>query len=372
MCPSLMKRDYYEALGVAKGADLDEIKKAYRALARQYHPDIAENKAEAERHFKEINEAFAVLSNEEKRAQYDRYGHEGLNMGGADFGFNIGGFDFLDDLLGSFFGGRGGGQERSNRGRDVRYDIELTLEEAFTGKNEEISVRTLVSCDICGGKGAKHGGAQRCETCQGAGQVREVSQSFFGRMVRAVVCPRCGGAGETLTDPCKNCQGAGRIESRKKISVNVPPGIDDDNRIRLNGQGEAGVRGGPPGDLYVFVHLKPHPYFKREDCHVLYTLKISIPEAALGNTVEVPTLGGKEKLHIPPGTAADSTLRMKGRGMPDVRGTGRGDQFVAIDIEIPKKLNDKQKELLTEFARLSGVHLTADKSFMGKVRDALS
>lgn len=354
----MTRRDYYEVLGVPRNADLESIKKAYRALARQYHPDIAENKSEAERHFKEINEAFAVLSNDEKRAQYDRYGHEGLNLGGADFNFNIGGFDFLDDLLGSFFGGGGRRAERSNRGRDIRHDLELTLEEAYHGKNEEISVRTLIACESCAGKGTKQGAVERCTTCRGAGAVREMSQSFFGRIVRDVLCPQCEGAGEILKDPCKNCRGAGRIESRKKLTVTVPAGIDDDNRIRLSGQGEAGIRGGPAGDLYVFIHVKPHPHFKRENLHILYPLKISIAEAVLGNEVQVPTLGGNEKLHIPAGTTAGATLKMKGKGMPDLHGAHHGDQFVVIDIEIPKKLTDKQKELLAEFARLSGIKLT--------------
>lgn len=370
------KRDYYEILGVPRNAGPDEIKQAYRNLARQYHPDVAENKADAEAHFKEINEAFSILSNPEKRASYDRFGHAafdssgGFGGQGVDFNFSTG-FDAFDDLIGAFFGERRSPGE-PNRGQDLRLDVEISLEEAFTGTARDVTVQAAQSCVECGGKGAKAGGVETCGACHGAGRVKEVQQSFFGRVVRTTPCVRCRGTGQLVKDPCKNCGGSGVTESKRKLSVDIPAGVDDGVRIRLKGEGDAGLRGAPPGDLYIFIHVKPHAFFKRDGLNVIYILTLTFPEAALGNDLEVPTLAGKEKLSVPAGTQHGATFRLRGKGMPGFNGMMRGDQFVVIELEVPKKLNEKQKQLLQELAQQWGVKLKHDKGFMGRMKDALS
>jgi molecular chaperone DnaJ len=367
-------RDYYEILGVSRNASPEEIKQAYRNLARQYHPDVAENKEEAERRFKEINEAFSVLSNPEKRAQYDRFGHAAFSgtSFGQDFGFDFSvGFDVFDDLIGAFFGETRRNARRESRGSDVRVDVEITLEEAYTGVSRQVEVQIPKTCEDCGGRGASASGVEVCFACRGRGQIKEVHQSFFGRVVRTSTCRHCHGTGQVLKEPCKTCKGSGRVSTTRKLSVEIPAGIEDGSRIRLRGEGEAGLRGAPAGDLYVFVHVKPHPYFKREGEHIYYTLPITFPEAVLGNEVEVPTLDGKEKLQIPPGTSQGEVLRLKGKGMPALNGVRRGDQYVIIELQIPKKVDEKQKQLLLELAKLLGVKMQSEKGFMGRLKDAL-
>lgn len=365
------KRDYYEVLGISKNAGSEEIKQAYRKLARQYHPDVAENKSEAEKHFKEINEAFSVLSNPEKRDQYDRFGHSAVSDVSAGFNFS-GGFEIFEDLLGSFFGEPSRRQNSSSRGSDLRYDLELSLEEAFTGISPKIGIKSGVACAQCQGRGAKEGDLQQCQTCHGTGQLRQIQQSIFGRVVRTTACHQCQGEGQILKNPCKNCHGNGIVQGDRKLTVQIPAGVDDENRIRLTGEGEAGFRGGPPGDLYLFIHVKPHSKFKREDLNIFYEAAVSFPEAALGNEIEIPTLGGKETVQIAPGTQNGAAIRLKGKGMPSVNGFARGDQFVIIKVDVPKKLTEKQKQLLGEWAQISGIKLNLEKGFLGRVKDALS
>ncbi len=369
-----MKRDYYEILGVSQKATQEEIKQAYRNLARQYHPDVAENKQEAEVKFKEINEAFSILSNPEKREKYDQFGHAAFEGAGTGNGFNFNfssGFDAFDDLIGAFFGEG----HPSNRGRapakgeDIRYDLEITLEEAYTGIEKEILINTAVSCQECEGIGAKKGSYETCSTCRGQGQVKEVQNSFFGRIVRTMVCPKCRGSGQILKDPCRSCAGTGLVEGKRKIKVHIPAGVDDGTRMRLKGEGAAGFRGSQPGDLYIFIEIKPHPQFKREGLNIICYLAITFPEAVLGAELEVPTLSGKERLEIPPGTQNGAVFRLRGKGMPGLNGMSRGDQMVVIEVEVPKKINEKQKELLQEFAKISGVRLNSNKGFVGRLKD---
>ncbi len=370
-----MKRDYYEVLGVSPRATLEEIKQAYRGLARQYHPDVSENKQEAEVKFKEINEAFSILSNSEKRAKYDQFGHAAFEGGSGGNGINFDfstGFDMFDDLIGAFFGEgtpRSGRSRTPLRGEDIRYDLEITLEEAYAGVEKEISVKIPVPCQDCSGTGANKGGYETCSTCRGQGQIKEVHNSFFGRMVRTAVCSKCHGMGEILKDPCHSCAGTGVIEGKRKIKARIPAGVDEGTRIRIKGEGAAGFRGSPPGDLYLFIFVKSHPQFKREGLNIICYLSISFPAAVLGAELEVPTLDGKEKLEIPPGTQNGAVFRLRGKGMSGLNGMSRGDQMVLIEVEVPRKINDRQKELLQEFAKISGVNLNSSKGFMGKLKD---
>jgi molecular chaperone DnaJ len=367
-------KDYYATLGVARNASAEDIKRAYRTLARKHHPDVAEDKARAELQFKEINEAYEVLSDPQKRAQYDRYGTVPTN-GGADFG-GFGGFgpSGFGDIFDMFFGEmRTGAQPRRSgpqRGSDLRYDLEITLEEAFSGSTREVQFTHLGQCETCKGSGAEPGSLiAACDRCGGSGIMRTVRQTPLGQFVTQTTCTQCNGEGTVTTRPCTTCGGRGRLEVDRKLSVKVPAGVDDGSRIRIAGNGEAGIRGGAAGDLYVYLSISPHPLFKRDGLETYVEVPISFPHAALGATVEVPSLEGPLPLTIPPGTQSGTTLRLRGRGMPSVRGSQRGDHHVMLHVLIPTKLSRRQRELLEEYVHAGGDAIEA-KSFFERVKEA--
>jgi len=345
----MAKRDYYEVLGVDRNVSESDLKKSYRRLAMKHHPDRNPDDAEAEAKFKEASEAYEVLSDAEKRQVYDQHGHAAFEQGGMGGG-GFGGGDFGDifsDVFGDIFGGgRGGGRSQVQRGSDLRYTLELTLEQAVQGDTLEIKVPVLASCDDCGGSGAQKGSTPKtCDDCGGAGQVR-VSQGFFSLQQ---TCPRCRGAGQIITNPCKGCRGHGRVERQKTLSVKVPGGVDTGDRIRLAGEGEAGPNNGPAGDLYVQVAVKDHPLFERDGKHLYCEVPIAFAAAVLGGEIEVPTLDGRVKLKIPSETQTGKLFRVRGKGVAPVRGGATGDLLCRVEVETPVKLNDKQKKLLNEF-----------------------
>ena len=349
----MSKRDYYDVLGVAKNASEAEIKKAYRRLAMKHHPDrnTGDKSAEAESSFKEAKEAYEVLSDAQKRAAYDQFGHAGVDpsMGAGGFGGGRGGASFSDifgDVFGDIFGGRGGGRSHVHRGADLRYNLQLTLEEAVAGTSAKIRVPTLVRCNVCNGSGAKKGTSPKtCSTCAGHGQVR-MQQGFFSVQQ---TCPACRGRGTVIESPCNACQGAGRVQQHKTLSVKVPAGVDTGDRIRLAGEGEAGESGGPPGDLYVQVAVKEHAIFTRDDNNLFCEVPISFVKAALGGELEVPTLEGKVMLKIPLGTQGGKLFRIRGKGVKPVRGGPVGDLICKVMVETPVNLTEHQKALLREF-----------------------
>ena len=370
----MAKRDYYEVLGVNRDADEAEIKKAYRRLAMKNHPDRNPDDPAAEERFKEATEAYDVLANAEKRQAYDQFGHAGVDpsMGGMGDGFAGGSFsDIFSDVFGDIFGGGArGGRSSVQRGADLRYGLELTLEQAVSGDNVEINVPVLSACDDCGGSGAKPGtSASTCPDCGGAGQIR-VAQGFFSLQQ---TCPRCRGNGQVISDPCTGCGGSGRKEKRKKLSVRIPPGVDTGDRIRLSGEGEAGFNGGPPGDLYVQVEVRPHKIFKREGRNLFCEMPVSFVDAALGGELEVPTLDGRVKLKIPPETQSGKVFRLRGKGVTPVRGGGIGDLLCKVNVETPVNLNDQQKKLLQEFKASLGAgggkHSPKETSWFQGVKD---
>lgn len=343
----MSKRDFYEVLGVAKSANADEIKKAYRKLAMKIHPDRNPDDKAAEEKFKEANEAYEVLSDEDKRAAYDRHGHAGVdpNMGGGGFGGGGNFSDVFGDVFGDIFGGGRGGQQRSNRGADLRYNLELTLEEAVRGTNTQIRVPTLEACGTCDGTGAKKGtSVDTCRTCNGVGQVR-MQQGFFAVQQ---TCPSCRGRGKIIKEPCPSCRGQGRVEKTKTLDVKIPAGVDNGDRIRLTGEGQAGANGGPAGDLYVQVVVKPHKIFERDGADLYCEVPISFTDAALGGDLEVPTLDGRVKLKINEGTQTGNVYRLRGKGVSPVRGGGPGDLMCKVAVETPVNLSKRQKELLRE------------------------
>jgi len=356
------KRDYYEVLGIAKTTSKDEIKDAYRKLALQYHPD--RNKSpEAEERFKEISEAYAVLSDDEKRRQYDMLGHAGFDQRyttedifrGADFDsvFRDLGFGFgIGDLFGTFFGGRDFREERAPRGQDLAYDLEITLEEAAKGVEKEIRVPRTEKCSVCKGTGASVGTSPRtCPKCEGTGRTQNVQRNGFSMFVRVTPCSMCRGRGEIIDSPCKNCRGTGLEKRERSITVNVPAGIDEGYELRLRGEGEALSSDGPSGDLYVLIHIFPHDQFKRSGDDLLYSLMIGFPQAALGAETSIPTLDGNTNIKIRPGTQPGEILKLKGKGMPRLRGYGRGDLLVRVAIVVPEKLSQQQKVLLEQLAK---------------------
>jgi molecular chaperone DnaJ len=359
------KRDFYEVLGVPRDATKDQIKDAYRKLAMQYHPD--RNKApEAEEKFKEISEAYAVLSDDQKRQQYNTLGHSGFDQRyteedifrGADFSDIFGGGGF-NDIFRMFFGGggfsSGGYGERVSRGQDLLYELNITLEEAARGTQKEIDVPRTEKCDICGGSGAAPGSQPKtCQRCGGAGRVQTARQSAFGTFVQVTPCPVCRGKGKLIETPCRNCRGSGLIKKRRKITVNVPIGIDEGYQLRLRGEGDMPGDGGEPGDLYVLVHIIPHQLFMRDGDDLHYILMISYPQAVLGGELQVPTLDEPAALKIHPGTQAGEVIRLKGKGMPRFRGYGRGDLLVRIGITVPEKVTPQQRELLEQLSRELG------------------
>jgi len=370
----MAKRDFYEVLGVPKGADDAALKSAFRKLAMQYHPDKNPGDTEAERKFKEINEAYQVLSDPQKRGAYDRFGHAAFEGGGGPGGFgqDFSGSmsDIFEDIFGDVFGGgrRGGGGRGRERGADLRYNLDITLEEAFRGKNATIKVPTAIQCDACNGTGAKPGSKPKtCGTCGGAGRVR-ASQGFFA-IERT--CPTCGGRGEVIDDPCKSCAGAGRVTRERTLSVNVPPGVEDGTRIRLAGEGEAGMRGAPSGDLYIFLGVQPHGFYSRDGADLFCRVPISMVSAALGTEIRVPTLDGKEALvKVPEGTQSGKQFRLRGRGMPVLRSRDFGDLYVQAVVETPQNLTKRQRELLAEFEKDSSTATSPESAgFFAKVKD---
>lgn len=360
----MAKRDYYEILGVQKGASAEEMKRAYRKKAMEYHPDKNPGNAEAEHKFKELNEAYEVLKDDQKRSAYDRFGHAafeggmggrggpGAGMGG---GFDPGAFsDIFEEMFGDFMGGMGGrggggrgGSAGAQRGSDLRYTLEVTMEQAFKGTKANLTLPVLAECEICHGSGAEAGTkVETCPTCSGRGAVR--TQSGFFTVERP--CPTCSGQGKITKNPCKSCGGQGRKRKERKLEVNIPAGVDDGTRIRLSGEGEAGLRGGPAGDLYVDISVKPHRLFRREDAHLFCRVPVSMVTAALGGSVEVPTIdGGRVKMNVPSGTQSGTQMRLGGKGMSILRSSNRGDMYVEIAVETPVNLSKRQKELLQEF-----------------------
>jgi molecular chaperone DnaJ len=373
------KRDYYEVLGVPKGSGGDDIKKAYRKLARQYHPDV--NKShDAEAKFKELNEAYEVLSDDNKRAAYDRFGHaavDGSGMGGTGgFSADFTGFGGLGDIFEEFFGF--GGQRASatrrtpRRGADLRYDMAITFEEAAFGVEREVEVARYETCPRCSGKGAEPGTTpNRCNTCNGTGEVRRVQQSILGSFVNVTTCPTCRGEGETISMPCSQCRGNKKIRVTRRLNVKVPPGVDTGTQIRLAGEGELGEFGGPPGNLYVVLNVKPHPFFRRREDDVVMEVQINVAQAALGDEIVVPTLDGDETISIPAGTQTGRVISIRGKGIPHLRRQGRGDQLVVVQVAIPTNLTGEQRRLLQELAKTLGKEVIpqSEKGFIDKLKD---
>jgi molecular chaperone DnaJ len=377
---SQSKRDYYEVLGVGRNASDAEIKKAYRKLAKQYHPDINPGDKNAEAKFKEVNEAYEILSDPQKRSRYDQFGHAGVDPNG--FGSAGAGFDFdfggISDIFESFFGGSGFGRTTRSRtgpqkGADLKYSVEISFEEAAFGVNRDINISRNEKCGKCGGSGAKPGTSpETCKQCGGTGQVQYKQSTPFGHFVNVRTCDVCRGEGKIIVDPCPECHGKGKTRKSVKIKLSIPAGIDDGQTISLRGEGEPGVRGGPAGDLYVLVSVRPHPIFRRQGNDVVCEMPITFVQAALGAELEVPTLDGKVKYYVPEGTQTGTIFRLKGKGIPYIRGSGRGDQYVKVEIDVPKKLNEKQKELLRQFAEISGEDdYEQRKNFFDKMKDAL-
>jgi molecular chaperone DnaJ len=372
----MAQQDYYEVLGVPRGASDDEIKSAFRNLARKYHPDVSKE-PNAEEKFKEINEAYAVLSDPQKRGAYDRYGHAGVNgMGGVDFS-NIDLSDILGDLFQGFgFGGFGRGTSRARnvprRGEDLQQTILLEFEEAVFGLEREVTYQRDEVCATCNGGRAEPGTSPtRCTTCRGSGEVRQARQSIFGQMVQVTTCPTCRGAGETIETPCHTCRGTGL--ERKTISkkVNIPAGVDTGNQIRVSGEGQPGLNGGPRGNLYLLVRVKPHKYFQRKENDILLDLHINVAQAALGAKVDVPTVDGMEKIDIAPATQPGKVIKLRGKGVPDVHNGRRGDQLVLINVEIPSRLSDEQRDLFEKLAASLGtdVKTGGDRSILDSIKD---
>jgi molecular chaperone DnaJ len=351
---NMSKRDYYEVLGLSKSASKDEIKKAYRKLVKVYHPDVSKE-ADAEVKFKEVQEAYEVLSDDQKRAHYDQFGHTDPNQGfggfgGADFGGGFGGFE---DIFSSFFGG--GGRRRDpnapRKGSDLQYSMTLSFEEAVFGLEKEISIPREESCGTCNGSGAKPGTSKEtCSHCHGAGQMNVEQNTPFGRIVNRRTCNHCAGTGQMIKEKCSTCHGAGRVRKTQKINVKIPAGVDDGQQIRMSGQGEAGVNGGPAGDLYIVFQVRGHEFFERDGDDIYCEMPLTFTQVALGDEVEVPTLYGKVKLKIPAGTQTGTKFRLKGKGVKNVRGYGQGDQHVIVRVVTPTKLSAQQKELLKQFA----------------------
>ena len=375
----MSKRDYYEVLGISKGANADEIKKAYRTKAKELHPDRNADNPNAESQFKEVNEAYDCLKDGDKKAAYDRYGHAafegGMGGGRPGGGFSGGQGDFasafsdvFDDLFGDFMGGRGGGggRQRAARGADLRYNLSVTLEEAYNGLQKTINVPTSIKCGSCDGSGAE-GGAEpaMCPTCSGLGKVR-AQQGFF---TVERTCPTCSGVGQIIKNPCKGCGGQGRVHKDRALSVNIPKGVETGTRIRLSGEGEAGMRGGPSGDLYIFIDVRKHEIFEREGVNLFCRVPVSMTAAALGGDIEVPTIdGGRSKVKIPAGSQSGRQMRLRSKGMPALRGGGEGDMFIELAVETPVNLTSRQKELLREFEDLSEENNPESTSFFKSVK----
>ena len=375
----MTKRDYYEILGVKKDATPEEIKKVYRKLALKYHPDRNSTDGDAEKKFKEINEAYQVLSNPEKRARFDQFG-SAEGMGGYDSqgrGFSdFSNFGDFGDIFDSFFGARtrgSGGGSRSQRGANLRYNLEINFEDAAFGTETKIKVPSWETCSACKGSGAKPGTSpQTCPDCHGTGEIKSTQSTMFGKFVNINTCPRCGGEGKIVKDVCTNCRGTGKVKKNKIVKVKIIAGVDTGHKLRISGMGEPGERGGPSGDLYIVLYVKPHKIFKRTGVDISCTHSISFVKAALGGTTTVSTLEEKAKLKIPAGTQPDSVFRLRGKGIFKIGTQYRGNQYIKIIVEIPKKMNDKQKYLLLEYAKLDGEDLEklGEKGIFAKIKDA--
>ena len=375
------KKDFYDVLGVEKSASDSEIKKAFRLRAKKYHPDVNSGDKASEAKFKEINEAYEILSNPQKRAKYDQYGHAGVDPNGyGGFGgfedFDLGG---IGDIFESFFGNRGFGGTSGRRknapqkGADLKSYLDITFEEAAFGVEKELSINRMEDCAECNGTGAKKGTQSTvCTACNGEGQVQYRQSTPFGQFVNIKPCDNCHGEGKIITNPCSSCQGSGKSKKIRNIKINVPAGIDNEQIISLRGEGEPGIKGGPSGDLYIIVNVKTHSIFKRDGYHVICDIPITFTQAALGAEIEVPTLDGKIKYNIPEGTQTGTIFKLKNKGIQNLRGHGRGDQLFQVNIEVPKALNEKQKEILKQFAELTGEEAhTLTKKFFDKMKDAL-
>ena len=376
------KRDYYEVLGVSKNASDDEIKKAHRKLAKKYHPDLNKDNPEAAEKFKELNEAYEVLSDKDKKAKYDQFGFAGVDPnygGGGGFGGGFGGFGGFDmgdlgDIFGSFFGGGGSTRSRRNapqRGETLQQRVMLSFEEAAFGCEKEITIGRVETCEECGGSGAAPGtSAETCSNCRGTGTVTQTQRTPLGMFQTQSPCPNCRGTGKIIKTPCKKCSGKGKVRNNRTLKVKIPAGIDDGQSIQLRGQGGAGTNGGPAGDVIVTIGIRPHPLFTREGSDVLCDIPISFTQAALGDTLQVPTIDGKIEYEVPEGTQTGTVFRMRGKGIQNVNGRGRGDQFVRVNIEVPKNLSQKQKDLLREFEASSNANHTARRGFWEKMKNA--
>ncbi|MFX1513179.1 MAG: molecular chaperone DnaJ [Promethearchaeota archaeon] len=379
MASSRNKRDYYEVLGVSRDASKSDIKKNYRRLARQYHPDMNPTDPDAEEKFKEISEAYEVLSDPQKRAQYDQFGHDGPQFTGFQDFSGFGGFgdifSSIEDIFGGFGGVGGFGRRRREptgprRGSDERHDIEITMEEAYTGKELELELPLIIDCPTCNGTGSKPGYDLRvCSACGGNGQVRQVQRTPFGQVVNITGCPHCRGEGKTIEVPCDMCKGKKKVRKKKNINVNLPAGIFDGARLRIEGKGAPGFRSGPPGDLYIFVRIQPHEFFERQDNHLVCELPITVLQAILGDEVEFPILDGKNvKVKIPSGTQTGEHFKIRGRGFENVRGYGRGDLYVVVKVQTPTKLSKREKELYNELRQLSGEEKAIKSSIFEKLK----
>ena len=372
----MTKRDYYEILGLKKNATPEEIKKTYRKLALKYHPDRNSSDGDAEKKFKEINEAYQVLSNSEKRARYDQFGStEG--MGGFDFqGRGFADFGDFGDIFDTFFGTRtrrSEGRVRPQRGANLRYNLEINFEDAAFGKETKIEVPSWETCSACKGSGAKPGTSpQTCPDCHGTGEIKSTQSTMFGQFVNIKTCPRCTGEGKIIKDVCTNCRGTGKVKKNRVVKVKIPAGVDSGHRLRISGMGEPGERGGPSGDLYIVLYVKPHKIFKRTGVDISSTHSISFAKAALGGTTTVPTLEEKAKLKIPAGTQSNSVFRLRGKGIYKIGTQHRGNLYIKIIVEIPKKMNDKQRNLLLEYAKLNGEDLEklGEKGIFSKIKNA--
>jgi molecular chaperone DnaJ len=368
----LDKKDYYEILGVSRDADEKDIKKAYRRLARKYHPDVNKDDHNAEEKFKEISEAYEILSNPNKRERYDQYGHAGINEDDFNFDdFAQSGFGGFDDIFDMFFGGGMGRHHGPRRGADLQYRLEISFEEAAFGVSKEISIPRTETCPKCNGSGAKPGtGVKTCPKCGGTGQIRIVQQTPFGQFTQTRVCDRCGGDGHIIETPCPTCHGTGKVRKQRKITVNIPAGVNTGTKLRMSNEGEAGDKGALNGDLYIILQVRNHEIFRRKNDDIYCEIPISFVQAVLGDEIEVPSLEGKVKFEIPEGTQPGTTFRLKNKGIAHLNSYGRGDEYITAKVVIPKKLNTEQKELLKKFGELSGDEINPErKSFLEKVRD---
>ena len=377
------KRDYYEVLEVNRNASPDDVKKAYRKLAMKYHPDRNKGDRDAEERFKEVGEAYAILSDSNKRAQYDRFGHQAPGAGFGGFRMDMNGFDPFELFRTVFsnFGGFGEdifgartarGRSRERRGSDLTIELNLTLEEIAAGATKKIKIRHLAPCDACRGSGSADGKTTACPRCKGSGEVRQISESFFGRVVNIAACPACGGEGRTVSQPCPACGGDGQLRAEKTISIQVPPGVAEGNYRRLRGEGNAPARGGTPGDIIVIFHELPHELFTRHDDNILCEAEISYPQAVLGGAIEVPTLAGPVRLPIPPATPPGKLFRLRGKGIPHLEGGGRGDQIVRVTVRVPAKISSRQRRLLEELQEISDDQAADAKPLFHKVKELFS